>query len=414
MNIFDFIYGIVKDLDVATTILISFSLILISGFFVTRFTKKLQLPKVSGYILAGILIDPSGLHLIHHDFIVNLDVISVMALSFIAFDMGRYFKRSDDKKEIWKVVFITLCESLFAGLLVTLVMLFVFKMKLSFSLLLGAIATATAPASTIMTIKEYNGKGPFVDLLLRITAFDDVVCLFVFSIMVAVVNAQESNVFSIMSIARPIGLNAFALVLGFLTALCMEFLITEKRSFDNRLILAVAFLFFISGICSYMEVSPLLACMVCGAVYYNRTNDKTLFDQMNNFSPPVMSSFFIISGMNMDLSIMLTAGVIGVAYFFIRIIGKYFGAYTSCKLLAVEKKVTDNMGFALMPQAGVAIGLAFMGKMMLPEKEGLILFNIILASSVLYELMGPITAKIALIRAGAIDPHALTHSTEHR
>ena len=322
MNIFDFIYGIVKDLDVATTILISFSLILISGFLVTRFTKKLQLPKVSGYILAGILIGPSGLHLIHHDFIVNLDVISVMALSFIAFDMGRYFKRSDDKKEIWKVVFITLCESLFAGLLVTLVMLFVFKMKLSFSLLLGAIATATAPASTIMTIKEYNGKGPFVDLLLRITAFDDVVCLFVFSIMVAVVNAQESNVFSIMSIARPIGLNAFALVLGFLIALCMEFLITEKRSFDNRLILAVAFLFFISGICSYMEVSPLLACMVCGAVYYNRTNDKTLFDQMNNFSPPVMSSFFIVSGMNMDLSIILTAGVIGVAYFFIRIIGK--------------------------------------------------------------------------------------------
>lgn len=414
MNIFDFIYGIVKDLDVATTILISFSLILISGFLVTRFTKKLQLPKVSGYILAGILIGPSGLHLIHHDFIVNLDVISVMALSFIAFDMGRYFKRSDDKKEIWKVVFITLCESLFAGLLVTLVMLFVFKMKLSFSLLLGAIATATAPASTIMTIKEYNGKGPFVDLLLRITAFDDVVCLFVFSIMVAVVNAQESNVFSIMSIARPIGLNAFALVFGFLIALCMEFLITEKRSFDNRLILAVAFLFFISGICSYMEVSPLLACMVCGAVYYNRTNDKTLFDQMNNFSPPVMSSFFIVSGMNMDLSIILTAGVIGVAYFFIRIIGKYFGAYTSCKLLAVEKKVTDNMGFALMPQAGVAIGLAFMGKMMLPEKEGLILFNIILASSVLYELMGPVTAKIALIRAGAIDPHALTQSADHR
>ena len=411
MQVFDFIYRVVKNLDLSTTILISFSLILISGFLVTRFTKKLQLPNVSGYILAGILIGPSGLHLIHRDFLVHLDVVSVIALSFIAFDMGRYFKRTGDRKEIRNIVFITLCESLFAGFLVTVVMLFGFKMRLSFSLLLGAIATATAPASTIMTIKEYNGKGPFVDLLLRITAFDDVVCLFVFSIMVAVVNAQESNVFNMMSIVKPIGLNAAALVLGFITALCMEALITEKRSFDNRLILAIAFLFFISGICSYLSVSPLLACMVCGAVYYNRTNDKTLFDQMNNFSPPVMSGFFIISGMNMDLSIIVTAGIIGVAYFCIRIIGKYTGAYTSCRILAIDNKITNNMGFALMPQAGVAIGLAFMGKMMLPEKDGLILFNIILASSVLYELMGPVTAKIALIRAGAINPHSYRQNT---
>lgn len=411
MQVFDFIYRVVKNLDLSTTILISFSLILISGFLVTRFTKKLQLPNVSGYILAGILIGPSGLHLIHRDFLVHLDVVSVIALSFIAFDMGRYFKRTGDRKEIRNIVFITLCESLFAGFLVTVVMLFGFKMRLSFSLLLGAIATATAPASTIMTIKEYNGKGPFVDLLLRITAFDDVVCLFVFSIMVAVVNAQESNVFNMMSIVKPIGLNAAALVLGFITALCMEALITEKRSFDNRLILAIAFLFFISGICSYLSVSPLLACMVCGAVYYNRTNDKMLFDQMNNFSPPVMSGFFIISGMNMDLSIIVTAGIIGVAYFCIRIIGKYTGAYTSCRILAIDNKITNNMGFALMPQAGVAIGLAFMGKMMLPEKDGLILFNIILASSVLYELMGPVTAKIALIRAGAINPHSYRQNT---
>ena len=207
MNILDFIYNIVADLDLPTTILISFALILISGFFVTRFTKKIQLPKVSGYILAGIIIGPSGLHLIHRRFIINLDIISIIALSFIAFDMGRYFKRSNDKKEIRNIVFITLCESLLAGLLVTLSMLFVFKMELSFSFLLGAIATATAPASTIMTIKEYNGKGHFVDLLLRITAFDDVVCLFVFSIMVAVVNAQESNGFNITSIIKPIGLN---------------------------------------------------------------------------------------------------------------------------------------------------------------------------------------------------------------
>ena len=127
---------------------------------------------------------------------------------------------------------------------------------------------------------------------------------------------------------------------------------------------------------------------------------------MNNFSPPVMSSFFIISGMNMDISIIVTAGIIGVAYFCIRIIGKYIGAYTSCKMLSLDKKITDNMGFALMPQAGVAIGLAFMGKAMLPEKDGLILFNIILASSVLYELMGPVTAKIALIRSGAIKPQS--------
>lgn len=414
MNIFDFIYGIVKGLDLSTTILVSFAFILISGFLVTRFTKRIQLPKVSGYILAGILIGPSGLHFIHSGFIANLDVISIIALSFIAFDMGRYFKRSGDKKEIRNVLFITLCESLLAGTSVTLVMLFVFKMKIAFSFLLGAIATATAPASTIMTIKEYNGKGPFVDLLLRITAFDDVVCLFVFSIMVAIVNAQESHIFNTMSIVKPIGLNTVVLLLGYLTARCMEFLITEKRSFDNRLILAVAFLFFISGVCSYFKVSPLLACMVCGAVYYNRTSDKKLFDQMNSFSPPVMSSFFIISGMNMDLSIIITAGIIGVTYFFIRIIGKYAGTFAACTMLSVDKKITSNMGFALMPQAGVAIGLAFMGKIMLPKEDGLILFNIILASSVLYELLGPVTAKIALMRAGAIDLKNFKKNTERQ
>lgn len=410
MNIFDFIASIVIGLDLPTTILISFALILISGFFITRFTKKMRLPKVSGYILAGILIGPSGLHFIHHRFIVNLDVISIIALSFIAFDMGRYFKRGEDKKEIRNIIFITLCESLLAGLLVTVVMLFVFKMKVAFSCLLGAIATATAPLSTIMTIKEYNGKGPFVDLLLKITAFDDVVCLFVFSIMVSIINAQESNFFNVVSLIRPIFLNAIVLFLGYFTARFMELLITEKRSFDNRLILTIAFLCFLSGICSYLKVSPLLACMVCGATYYNKTNDKKLFDEMSAFSPPVMSSFFIISGMNMDLSIIAKAGIIGVAYFFIRVVGKYLGAFFSCKALSIEKKITNNMGLALMPQAGVAIGLAFMGKIMLPKNDGLILFNIILASSVLYELLGPVTAKFALIRSGAIDSSSLKKS----
>lgn len=158
----------------------------------------------------------------------------------------------------------------------------------------------------------------------------------------------------------------------------------------------------ISGICAALDISPLLSCMVFGAVYINLTRDKKLFRQINNFTPPVMSIFFIVSGMNLDLSALKTVGAIGVCYFLIRIGGKYLGTYISCLAMKTTKEIRNYLGLALVPQAGVAIGLAFLGQRMLPEDTGKLMLTIILSSSVLYEMVGPISAKCALLLSGSI------------
>ena len=158
----------------------------------------------------------------------------------------------------------------------------------------------------------------------------------------------------------------------------------------------------LSGICAATDISPLLSCMVFGAVYINLTEDKKLFRQINNFTPPVMSIFFIISGMNLDLNALKTVGAVGVCYFIIRIIGKYMGTYISCLFLGTSREIRNYMGLALIPQAGVAIGLAFLGQRMLPTETGNLMMTIILASSVLYEMVGPVSAKAALFLAGSI------------
>ena len=205
----------------------------------------------------------------------------------------------------------------------------------------------------------------------------------------------------------PIAYNITALAFGFFCGYFLSRLLIPARSKDNRLILAIAMLIGISGLCASYNISPLLACMVFGAAYINLTRDKKLYQQLNNFTPPVMSIFFIVSGMNLDVSALRTVGVIGVSYFIVRIIGKYLGTYISCLLLKTGKEIRNYMGLALIPQAGVAIGLAFLGERLLPGEKGKLLLTIILSSSVLYEMIGPVCAKIALIFSGCITTEAM-------
>ena len=197
-------------------------------------------------------------------------------------------------------------------------------------------------------------------------------------------------------------------------------ILPPSRSRDNRLILALALLLCLTGICAIFSVSPLLSCMVFGAVYINRTQDERLFEQISAFTPPVMSLFFVVSGMRLDLSILPAFGLVGVVYFLVRIAGKYAGAYLGCRMTGQDEKTCRWLGGALVPQAGVAIGLASLAARMLPEQIGNLLLTIILASSVLYELAGPVCAKISLVRSGAIPPeekqdapHAAQHCASH-
>lgn len=385
-----------------TKVLLALSVILFAGFIMTRLTNTLNLPKVSGYILAGILIGPSGLNLIPDGLVGHMGFVSDLALAFIAFGIGKFFKKEVIMKTGTRVIIITLFEALTAGVLVTVFTKYVFHLEWNFAMILGAIATATAPASTMMTINQYKAKGEFVDTLLQIVALDDVVCLLAFSVVAAVAGNEGGESVTAASILIPILYNVLALALGFFCGYFLSRLLIPSRSKDNRLILAIAMLLGISGICASLNISPLLACMVFGAAYINLTMDKKLYRQINNFTPPVMSIFFITSGINLDLPSLATVGAIGVSYFILRIVGKYLGSYIGCTITKTSKEIRSYMGLALIPQAGVAIGLAFLGERLLPENKGKLLLTIILSSSVLYEMVGPVSAKIALIMSGCI------------
>ncbi len=392
-------------LNEGTEVLMVLSVILFAGFIMTRLTNTLNLPKVSGYILAGIFIGPCGLDMIPTDMISHMGFVSDLALAFIAFDVGKFFKKEIIMRTGSRIIVITLFETLMAGVLVTLFSRVVFGLDIEFALILGAIATATAPASTMMTINQYKAEGEFVDTLLQIVALDDVVCLMAFSIVSAVAGNTNGQSVAAKEIIMPIAYNITALAFGFFCGYFLSRLLIPARSKDNRLILAIAMLIGISGLCASYNISPLLACMVFGAAYINLTRDKKLYQQLNNFTPPVMSIF--LSGMNLDVSALRTVGVIGVSYFIVRIIGKYLGTYISCLLLKTGKEIRNYMGLALIPQAGVAIGLAFLGERLLPGEKGKLLLTIILSSSVLYEMIGPVCAKIALIFSGCITTEAM-------
>lgn len=387
-----------------TRILLALSIILFAGFIMTRLTNTLNLPKVSGYILAGILIGPWGLDMIPQNMIDDMGFVSDLALAFIAFGVGKFLKKEVIVKTGGKVLFVTFCEALTAGVLVTLFSRMVFGLDLDFALILGAIATATAPASTMMTINQYKAKGEFVNTLLQIVALDDVVCLLTFSIVSAVAGASGGESVLTQEVMLPLIYNIFALLLGFFCGYFLSRLLIPARSRDNRLILAIAMLTGISGICTALDISPLLSCMVFGTSYINLTRDKKLYRQLNNFSPPIMSLFFIVSGMKLDVGALATVGVIGISYFIVRIIGKYVGTYFGCLVTGMSREVRKYMGLALVPQAGVAIGLAFLGERLLPGERGQLLLTIILSSSVLYEMAGPVCAKLALIFSGCITP----------
>ncbi|MEG2234349.1 MAG: cation:proton antiporter, partial [Oscillospiraceae bacterium] len=377
--------------------------ILFSGFLVTRLTKLCHLPNVSGFILAGVLIGPGVLNIVPQYIIENMGFMSDIALSFIAFGVGKFFKREIIKSTGKKIVIITLFESIAAGVVVTLAMRFIFSLDRNFALLLGAIATATAPASTMMTINQYHARGEFVNTLLQVVALDDVVCLFVYSVVAAFINSDSGEKLLPSLILLPIIFNIAALLLGFLMGLALKSLLSSPtRSDDNRLILTISMLLTISGLCSLVEISPLLSCMVFGATYINTAHDKELYRQINSFTPPVMSIFFIVSGMNLDLHSLASAGIIGLGYFILRIIGKYVGSYIGCLTAGTDRATRNYLGIALVPQAGVAIGLAFLGQRILPPDIGSLLLTIILSSSVLYELIGPVSAKAALRLSGVI------------
>ena len=306
-----------------SVIVVSVALMLISGFAMTRITKRLRLPNVTAYIVAGILIGPYCFNLIPARIVGGMGFIADIALAFIAFSTGEFFKFSTLKKSGPKVLIITVMEACLASILVFIVVYFILGLELNFSIVLAALASATAPASTVMTIRQTHAKGDFVETLLQVVALDDVVGLLAYSIAISVALASMTGTFQAGHIVKPIVLNIAVFLLGGLFGVFLKLLL-HKRSTDNRLIVSVALLFAFCGICAVFDVSPLLGCMSMSMVYINLTDDERLFKQLNYFNPPILLLFFVRSGVNFNLSALVNSSEsigsvsllhIGVVYF---------------------------------------------------------------------------------------------------
>lgn len=384
------------------------------GLAFTRLAKLINLPNVTAYLVAGLamhyLVQLTGIE--NFD---NLDVINDVALGFIAFSIGSSFKLKHLKEIGKSVVVITVCQALFTVLVVDLALIGLSMfgvLHVSTAICLGAIATATAPAATLMVVRQYKARGIVTDTLLPVVAFDDAIGLMVFAISLAlaktfadstkVVNVMDILVIPMIEIVASLGIGA---ILG--TALAFAAKVFKSRA--NRISLCVVAVFAgvgMSNVIPGIELSDLLTCMAIGVMYVNINKESgAVMDIMDRWTAPLFMLFFIISGSELDLSIVPAVGVVGIVYIVVRSLGKYFGARIGARIVNADKNVRHYLGLTLLPQAGVAIGMA-QKVALTPELKaaGLstIIVTVTLCATLVYEIVGPLITKWALERAGEI------------
>lgn len=382
--------------------LLDLAIMIFAGMFCGRMAKHLHLPNVTGYLVAGLLIGPSVLGLLSEDFLEATSIISDVALGFIAFSIGNEFKLSYFKRVGIAPIVIACLESLFAVLFVVLGLI-ISGQSVPFSLVLGAIAAATAPAATIMVIKQYRAKGPVTESLLSVVAIDDATALILFSLAVAIAQTLTTSGAGLgAALLSPLkeigGAIAVGAVLGFIFLIPLRFF--KKQG--NRLSLIVGFIFAGLGLAKWLGLSNLLLCMAMGAVIANFSPDVgKLMDICDSVTPPVFMLFFVASGADLKLSVLPTVGIIGVVYIILRVIGKIFGASLGGILCKCDKTVRKYLGPCLLPQAGVAIGLSLAAGTAVPEHASQIR-AVILCATLIYELIGPAITKLSLKKAGEI------------
>jgi len=403
-----------EGIRIASGIVISLGIILILGFLMTRLTKLLKLPNVIAYLLVGILIGPSLINVIPSEFISRTSFISDVALVFVAFTAGEFFKFGVIKKSIGKSIVITLIESVVTFILMFGLCFLVFK-EIPFALVLASLATATAPTSTIMTIKQTNAKGNYVTTLLEILALDGVIALILYTISISIFMGTADGALSFTDVAWPLFKMVMCLIIGVAFGFALKFLISSKRTTGNRLIIVVAVLLLFCGVCSLFGQSPLLGGIAIGAIYTNmcKTKDEEkVFAQVNYFMPPIMLVFFVRGGMSLDFSVfgqsstLTTVPFIVIVLIFLvtRFAGKYGGTFLGGVVTSQPKDSRNFLGFGLIPQASVAIALATMASMTIGSladqdkygKYATALLVIVLASSIIFELIGPVLAKLGL------------------
>ena len=384
--------------------------------------------EVQAYLVAGVLIGPYLLGALKIDGIgfndasqlAALEIISNAALGFIAFSIGNEFRLKSLKETGKQATVIGILQALAATLvvdaaLIGLHFLMPEKISLPAAITLGAVAAATAPAATLMVVRQYKAKGKLTSLLLPIVALDDAVGLVVFAVSFGIARAMQSGVVDVVSIVvEPLIEIVASLGLGALMGMILTFIEKIFHSGSKRLALCIAFVLITAGLSLLkfnigpvkVGFSSLLACMMLGTMFCNMCDfSEELMERTDGWTSPLFVLFFVICGAELDLKVFTDFDIviIGVVYILARAIGKYFGAYGSAKMMKCDEKVTKNLGITLLPQAGVALGMSITAKQ-LGDVDGALVRNIILFSVLILELIGPTLTKNALIRAGDVIP----------
>lgn len=405
--------------------LLSVAVAVIAGLVMTRLIKPLHLPDVTAYLLTGVAIGPyllgslgiEGLGFCSAENISALSAVSETALGFIAFAIGNEFRLGELKKTGKAATVIGILQAFAAAVVTDIALIAVHfaipeKLSLSAAITLGAIATATAPAATLMVVRQYKAKGELTNLLLPIVALDDAVGLVIFAVSFGIAKALDSGIVDIYSvIIDPLLEIVLSLLLGAILGYVLTILERKFLSNSNRLSLTIGFVFLTVALSALkFEIGPvtvgfssLLVCMMLGTVFCNTCPlSFDLMERADKWTAPLFIFFFVISGAELELSVFgeFTTMLIGIIYVLSRAAGKYFGAYAGCKITNQNKKVTQNLGIALFPQAGVALGMCVTASTL--EGDGEIIRNIVLFAIFIYEIFGPMLTKDALKRAGDI------------
>lgn len=409
--------------------LFSVAFAVIIGLLMTRVIKRFGLPAVTAYLIAGVLIGPYGLGRLGVSFLgftsmeqmEKLSLLSNVALGFIAFAIGNEFRLSSLKETGRQAMIVGIVQGLVAALSVDIALIVLHfilggdKLSIPAAITLGAIATATAPAATLMVVRQYKAKGKLTDILLPVVALDDAVGLVVFAVSFGIARAIHSGAVELTSILLE---PALEIVLSLALGAAMGWILTQLEklfnSNSNRLSLTIGFVlvtvaismaeFDVCGV--HIGFSSLLVCMMLGTVFCNICPlSGDLMEKADGWTAPLYVLFFVISGAELELSVFSDLAIVGVGvvYILFRSLGKYVGAYASCKATGCDEKVTKYLGVTLLPQAGVALGMCVTASQ-LGRGDGAIVRNIILFSVLIYELVGPALTKIALTKAGDIQP----------
>lgn len=401
-------------------IVFNIGLLLIVGYLFGKLAEKVKLPSITGYIVSGVLLGESVLNLVGSEMTHSLNSITEVALSVIALTIGGEFRIEKLKRAGTKILILTLFEAVFAFIAVTVV-LTVVGMDIKYSLLLGAISAATAPAATVVIIRELRARGPFIDYLYGVVAFDDAVCVILFSIVFAIVSPMFVAASSAVSDAGfLIGILhagkelVFSMLIGFLGGISLHLMIRKKYKLNEILILSVSIIFLCTAFAVVFHLSPLLANMAFGAMLVNLSNkNKRVFSVLEPVTPPLFALFFILAGMELDVAVLFKGGVVlyGLIYLTARFGGKLVGVNVASRIVKAPANIKKYLGLCLFPQAGVAIGLVLfvetspiLAQASAGVKDALgLILNIVLVSVFINELIGPSISRYGIVKGAELE-----------